>query len=53
VTQGYSAGVLPIAHFGLGDLGTVEVTLVPPGEDPIGFGEVAANQHIRWPNGCG
>jgi hypothetical protein len=53
VTQGYSAGVLPIAHFGLGDLETVEVTLVPPGEDPIGVGEVAANQHIRWPDGCG
>lgn len=52
VTQGYSAGVLPVAHFGLGDLHEVEVTLTPPGQDPIALGEVAANQHIRWP-GCG
>jgi hypothetical protein len=53
VTEGYSAGVLPIAHLGLGDLEQVRVVLTPPGGDPIDVGEVAANQHIRWPDGCG
>ena len=53
VTQGYSAGVLPIAHFGLGDLDEVDVRLTPPGgADPIAIGSVTANQHIRWPDGC-
>jgi hypothetical protein len=54
VTQGYSSGVLPIAHFGLGDLTEVEVRLTPPGDiDPIVLDAVAANQHLRWPTGCG
>lgn len=52
VTQGYSAGVLPIAHFGLGDLEEVDVILTPPAQDPIEVGTVTANQHIRWPD-CG
>jgi len=54
VTQGYSAGVLPIAHFGLGDLAEVDVRLtLPGGADPVLIQGVAANQHIRWPGGCG
>ncbi|HEX6219878.1 MAG TPA: CRTAC1 family protein [Acidimicrobiia bacterium] len=52
VTQGYSAGVLPIAHFGLGDADQVTVRLTPPGADPIDLTDIAANQHIRWPDGC-
>lgn len=53
VTQGYSSGVLPIAHFGLGDRSEAEVTLIPPrGGDPVSLGVLPANQHIRWPNGC-
>lgn len=53
VTQGYSAGVLPIAHFGLGDLDSVDIRMTPPnGGDIIELGGVAANQRIRWPNGC-
>lgn len=53
VTQGYSAGVLPVAHFGLGDAETVDVRLVPAdGSEPITLGDVTANQHLRWPNGC-
>jgi len=52
VTQGYSAGVLPIAHFGLGAMEEVNVRMSPPGSDPIELIDVAANQHIRWPNGC-
>lgn len=53
VTQGYSAGVMPIAHFGLGDLDVVDVRLTPPGgADPHLIEEVSADQHIRWPDGC-
>lgn len=53
VTQGYSAGVMPIAHFGLGNLDGVDVRLRPPGgADPILIEGVSTNQHIRWPNGC-
>ena len=53
VTQGYSAGVVPMAHFGLGGLGEVTLRLTPPGgADPVLVEEVAANQHIRWPDGC-
>lgn len=54
VTQGYSAGVLPIAHFGLGELAEVDVLLRPPGgADPVLVEGVSVNQHIRWPGGCG
>lgn len=54
VTQGYSAGVLPIAHFGLGDLDEVDVRLTPRGNGEIVLLEaVSGNQHIRWPAGCG
>lgn len=54
VTQGYSAGVLPVAHFGLGELTSVDLLLTPPGgEDPVEVRDVTANQHLRWPDGCG
>lgn len=53
VTQGYSAGVLPVAHFGLGDLDMIDVRLTPPGGDPVLIEDIATNQHIRWPGGCG
>ena len=53
VTQGYAGGVLPIAHFGLGDADQVDVSLIPPGDrDPILLAGLSANQHIRWPEGC-
>ena len=53
VTQGYAAGVLPVAHFGLGERDEVTVHLVPAGgADPIVLESVQANQHIRWPEGC-
>jgi hypothetical protein len=52
-TQGYSAGVAPVAHFGLGDIGEVDVRLTPPGDDePVVLAAVAADQHLRYPNGC-
>lgn len=53
VTQGYSAGVLPIAHFGLGGIDEVDVRLTPRGNaETILVEDVAGNQHIRWPAGC-
>ena len=53
VTQGYSAGVLPVAHFGVGDATGVDVRLVPPGGgDTVELTGVMANQHLRWPDGC-
>jgi hypothetical protein len=53
VTQGYSAGVMPMAHFGLGEAAEVDVRLTPPGgADSVLVEGVAANQHIRWPDGC-
>jgi hypothetical protein len=53
VTQGFSAGVLPIAHFGLGTIDQVSVRLIPSdGSDPIVLDHVLANQHLRWPDGC-
>jgi hypothetical protein len=53
-TQGYSAGVAPVAHFGLGDVEMVGVRLVPPGDtEPVTLPGQAADQHLRYPNGCG
>lgn len=53
VTQGYSAGVLPIAHFGLGETTEVSVRLTPPGgADPVVLEGIDADQHIRFPDGC-
>ncbi len=51
-TQGYSAGVLPTAHFGLGDVDMVNLRLTPLLGEPIELHDVAANQHLRWPDGC-
>ena len=53
VTQGYSAGVAPVAHFGVGEETTVDVRLVPPGgAEPSVIEGVPSDQHIRFPNGC-
>jgi hypothetical protein len=52
-TQGYSAGVAPVAHFGLGDVDRVDVRLSPPGDgEPVVLAGVTADQHIRYPDGC-
>ena len=54
VTQGYSAGVLPFAHFGLGEQTEVTVRLTPPGgAEPVVLDGVTADQHLRFPQGCG
>jgi hypothetical protein len=53
VTQGYSAGVAPIAHFGLGEEAEVDLRLSPPGgAEPTVVERVTANQHVRVPGGC-
>ncbi len=53
VTQGYSAGVSPVAHFGLGDADSVDVLLLPgPGEETVTIAGVTADQHVRLPGGC-
>jgi enediyne biosynthesis protein E4 len=52
-TQGYSSGVAPVAHFGLGEVDRVDVRLVPPGDgEPIVLTDIAADQHLRYPAGC-
>lgn len=53
VTQGYSAGVAPIAHFGLGDVGVVDVRLTAPDGETHEVKSLEANQHVRLPDGCG
>ncbi len=53
VTQGYSAGVAPTAHFGLGDETSVDIRLVPPGGiAPSVVYNVTSDQHLRFPGGC-
>lgn len=53
VTQGYSSGVSPIAHFGLGEVESADVILTPPGGgEPVSLGPTEANQHLRYPAGC-
>jgi enediyne biosynthesis protein E4 len=52
-TQGYSSGVAPVAHFGLGEVDRVDVRLSPPGDgDVVVLTDVAADQHLRYPAGC-
>jgi hypothetical protein len=52
-TQGYSSGVAPVAHFGLGDIERVDVRLTPPGDGEMVMLEgVAGDQHLRYPGGC-
>lgn len=52
-TQGYSAGVLPYVHFGLGDADEATIRIIPPDGDTHELSGVRANQHLRWPEGCG
>ena len=53
-TQGYSSGVAPVAHFGLGESERVDVRLVAPGDsDPVVLADVGADQRLRYPTGCG
>ena len=50
---GYTAGVQQYAHFGLGQVTQVDVVVRPPQpHDPVTLTLMAADQHIRIPNGC-
>ena len=53
VSQGYSAGVAPVAHFGLGEVEEVSLRLEPPGgAEAFVLEGVEADQHLRFPDGC-
>ncbi|MCH8130777.1 MAG: ASPIC/UnbV domain-containing protein, partial [Acidobacteria bacterium] len=52
-SRGYSAGVPAIAHFGLGEIDTVDVVVRLPGGRELSISGVSANRHIRLPGGCG
>jgi hypothetical protein len=46
--------VAPTAHFGLGEIDTVDVRLTAPnGGDEVVLPTIAADQHLRYPAGCG
>jgi enediyne biosynthesis protein E4 len=48
---GYGAGRQPVAHFGLGEMATVDLVIETP-EGKSELHDVAADQHLRWPHGC-
>jgi hypothetical protein len=50
---GYASGHLPVAHFGLGAATVVSVGLQHPDGNVTELPEIVADQHIRWPEGCG
>lgn len=52
VSGGYASGGPPYAHFGLGDHRVVDVRISMPGASAVTLEGVAADQHIRWPDGC-
>lgn len=53
VSEGYTAGRLPYAHFGLGDHSFVDVVVQLPNGESFDIRSLATNQHIRLPDGCG
>ena len=52
VSRGYSAGVEPIAHLGLGEIDVVDVVVKLPDGSALTANAVPANRHIRLPSGC-
>ncbi len=52
-TVGYTAGTELIAHFGLGDRTSADVVITGRDGTATTLSDVAANAHIRFPNGCG
>ena len=53
VSQGYSAGNEPVAHFGLGEVTEVDVVVAPPLDvAPIVVTGLGVDQHVRLPGGC-
>lgn len=52
VGVGYGAGRQPFAHFGLGEVDQVDIVIESPNGERSELLGVAADQHLRWPNGC-
>ena len=53
VSVGYTAGSPPWAHFGLGDLDSVDLRVALPSGQNYSLDDVPANQHLMLPDGCG
>jgi hypothetical protein len=53
VSRGYTAGIEAIAHLGLGDVQSVDIVVDLPDGSTLTAEAVAANRHIRLPDGCG
>ncbi len=51
-SQGYAAGGLQVAHFGLGDRTSVDVRVTLVDGRTIDLAATPANQHLRVPDGC-
>jgi len=52
-SQGYAAGAVEAAHFGLGEIDLVDVVVRPPlGAAPMAITGVAVNQRLQLPDGC-
>ena len=51
-SSGYTAGAAPWAHFGLGDMAAVDLRISLPIGETLAVDDVAANRHLRLPNGC-
>ena len=52
VSAGYASGQLPIAHFGVGDLIAVDITIEMTDGSVAELDDVPVDQHLRWPEGC-
>ncbi len=52
VGGGYSSGHPAVAHFGLGGETVVDLTITLPDGSATELTQIAADQHLRWPNGC-
>lgn len=52
VSEGYTAGRLPYAHFGLGNRSTADAVIHLPDGEILELNGLAANQHVRVPGGC-
>ena len=50
-TTGYTAGVAPVAHFGLGNRTAVDVVVTTPSGRVLTH-SATADQHLRLPDGC-
>jgi hypothetical protein len=51
LTTGYAAGILPVAHFGLGEHSAVDVVFTSPGGDSRVLVNVEADRHVEL-EGC-